>query len=301
MAKTKKRKTTSSAGEPHKGRPSEKERKESRSSAPHAKPGARPIWSGFISFGLVNIPIKVVAAIREKGVHFHQLHEKDSSRIQYRTYCAQEEKEVPKSEIVKGYEVGAGQYVVVSENELRALEPKATRGLEIVNFVRADEVDPLFYDRGYYVVPDKNADKAYLLLLDAMKKTGMAALAKMVMRAKEYIAIVRPEKNVLSLETMHFADEVVRPQDLGLDLKATPSEAESRMATQLVQSLAASFDPAKIKDDYRLAVMDLIDKKSQGQEVVLEPQAREEPEVIDLMSALQKSIDQSKKRGERAA
>jgi DNA end-binding protein Ku len=261
-----------------------------------AKPGPRPLWSGFITFGLISVPVKMYSAIKDKELHFNQLHEKDKSRVHYRIVCAAEDKEITRDEIVSGYPVTKDHYVVVKPEELEALAPKATRGLEIVNFVKVSDIDPIFFNRGYYLIPDEHAEKAYVLLQKAMDDTGSAALAKFVMRGKEYMAVLRPKGSVLSLETMHFVDEVLQPEDIGWTSRAHPTAQEMKMATQLIDSQTEPFDPRKVKDDYRLQVMDLIHKKAEGQEVVVEPESQEAPEVIDLMSALQKSLAQAKKK-----
>jgi DNA end-binding protein Ku len=280
----------------HAAKSNPKESEEHSEPRTSRKTGPRPIWSGFITFGLISVPVKLYSAIKDKELHFNQLHEKDKSRVHYKIVCATEEKEITRDEIVPGYQVSKDHYVVVKPEELDALAPKTTRGLEIVNFVKVDEIDPMFFNRGYYLVPDEHAEKAYVLLQKAMGETGVAALAKFVMRGKEYMAVLRPKGKVLALETMHFEDEVLQPEDVGWSGKATPSTQEMKMARQLIDSQIEPFDPSKVKDDYRLQVMDLIHKKAEGQEVVVEPAPKEAPEVIDLMAALQKSLAESKQR-----
>jgi DNA end-binding protein Ku len=257
---------------------------------------ARSIWSGAISFGLVNVPVKVFTAVRKKDVRFHQLHEKDGARIQQKRWCAQEDKEVAYEEIVKGYEVSPGQYVRVEPEELEALDPEATHTVDIEDFVNLDEIDPLFFDTNYYLVPDGRGDKAYRLLLEAMRDAGKVGIAKVVMRTKQYLVAVRPVEEALVMTTMNFNDEVVAQEELeGLPGdKADASERELRMAQQLIDSLATGWDPEKYHDTYRERVLDLIEQKAQGKEIVVQPDVERPAPVIDLMAALEASLAAAK-------
>src|SRR3954449_11683003 len=204
---------------------------------------ARSIWRGAISFGLVNVPVKLYSAVSKKTVRFNQLHEPDNSRINLKRFCAEEDKEVPFEEIVKGYEISPGRYVVITPEELDALDPAKTRTIDIEDFVDLDEIDPVYYDHPYYLVPDKGAAKAYGLLLGAMKESGKVAIARVVIRSKEQLVAIRPgEGDVLMMETMLFHDEVVPSHDLdelpdAKDLKA--SDRELKMAQQLIDSLSS--------------------------------------------------------------
>jgi|BarGraNGADG00212_2_1021979.scaffolds.fasta_scaffold02367_9 DNA end-binding protein Ku len=257
---------------------------------------ARAIWSGAISFGLVNIPVKLFSAVRDTNIHFHMLHGKDGVRVRQQLVCPLDDEEVERDEVVKGYEVNPDQYVVVSSEELEDLAPKASRTIEILDFVGLSEIDPLYYQHPYYLVPDEQAGKAYGLLVSSMKDSKRVGIGKFVMRGKEYLGALRPVGEVLVLETMHFADEVVALSDLDEEMPeaAEPSEREMKLAGQLIDTLAASFDPAQYRDDYRESVMDLINAKAEGKEYVMPPPVEEEGKVIDLMAALEKSLSRAR-------
>ena len=257
---------------------------------------ARAIWSVAISFGLVNIPVKLFSAVRDTNIHFHMLHGKDGVRVRQQLVCPLDDEEVERDEVVKGYEVNPDQYVVVSSEELEDLAPKASRTIEILDFVGLSEIDPLYYQHPYYLVPDEQAGKAYGLLVSSMKDSKRVGIGKFVMRGKEYLGALRPVGEVLVLETMHFADEVVALSDLDEEMPeaAEPSEREMKLAGQLIDTLAASFDPAQYRDDYRESVMDLINAKAEGKEYVMPPPVEEEGKVIDLMAALEKSLSRAR-------
>jgi DNA end-binding protein Ku len=261
----------------------------------------RAIWSGSISFGLVNIPVKLYSAIRPKDLHFHMLHNKDKARVEQKLVCPVEGKEISRDEIVKGYEVGPGQHVVVQPEELNSLMPKASRMIEIVSFVKMSEIDPIYFDKPYYLMPDERAEKAYTLFLEAMKRSKKVGIAKFVMRNKEYLSALRPFESMLCLETMHFADEVVSGNQFeGMTHEVKIGDREIKTAEQLIDSLSGRFEPEKIHDDYREAVMKMIDKKAEGEEIVVQPEEEtEKPEVIDLMAALEASLAEAKKKNKR--
>ena len=262
----------------------------------------RPLWNGSISFGLVNVPVKLFRAQAPKDVRFHQLHSKDGVRIQQKRVCPSDGNEVPYEEIVKGYEISPERYVIIEPDELASLDPKATHTIEIEDFVDLDEIDPLFFDSGYYVVPDARSEKPYALLVAAMEQTRKVAIAKFVMRTKEYLCAVRASKGVLVLETMLYADEIVGAEELNLprDLEA-PAERELKMATALVESLSGDFEPEKYSDTYREKVMAMIDAKAEGNEIVARPAAAEAAPVVDLMAALEASLAAAKKNSEAPA
>lgn len=257
---------------------------------------ARSIWSGAISFGLVNVPVKVFTAVRKKDVRFNQLHEKDGARIQQKRVCSADGEEVPYEEIVKGYEIGSGQYVMIDPEELDALDPEATHTIDIEDFVELDQIDPLFYDSSYYLVPDERGGKPYRLLLEAMRDANRVGIATVVMRTKQYLVAVRPLGNALVMSTMNFVDEVVPQEDLeGLPTGRTQvSDRELKMANQLIDSLAGDFDPEKYKDTYREQVLELIEKKAAGQEIVAPTAPKKPAPVIDLMAALEASLAAAK-------
>jgi DNA end-binding protein Ku len=261
---------------------------------------ARAIWSGAISFGLVNIPVKLYSAVQRKTVRFHQLDQEDNQRIQQRRVNPRTGEEVPYEKLVKGYEISPDRYVVITPEELESLEPEKTRMIDIVAFVDLDQIDPIYYDHPYYLAPDKGAEKAYRLLLDAMKESGKVAIGRFVLRSKENLVAIRPRDDVLTLETMLFADEVVPPDNLDElpgDGKVKTSKQELEMAQQLIDSLAEDFEPDQYRDEYRERVLDLIDRKSQGEEIVIEAPAEAPKQVPDLMAALEQSIAATKGQG----
>jgi DNA end-binding protein Ku len=259
----------------------------------------RAIWSGAISFGLVNVPIKLFTATSQKDVRFHQLHDKDGARIQQKRVCSQDGEEVPMEHIVKGYEVSRDTYVIVTPEELDALDPKASRTIDILDFVDLDEIDPVYFDSTYYMVPEKGAAKAYALLLEAMRKSNKVAIARVVLRQKQHLVALRPLKNALSMETMLYADEVVGTETLeGLPEDVTVTDRELAMAQQLIDSLADDFKPERYKDDYRERVMEMIERKAEGQEIVVGEEEQEQAPVVDLMAALEASLAAAKTRRE---
>ena len=257
---------------------------------------ARSIWSGSISFGLVNVPVKLFTAVRKKDVHFNQLHATDGARISQKRVCTMDGEEVPWEEIAKGYEIAPGQYVLIDPAELDALDPEATHTVDIEDFVALDQIDPLFFDSSYYLVPDERGAKAYRLLLDAMAESGRVGIARVVMRTKQYLCAVRPVGDALVLTTMNFSDEVIPREELsGLPgPQSGASERELRMAEQLIESLTTDFEPDKYSDTYRAEVLALIERKAEGQEIVA-PEAPEKPTpVVDLMAALEASLAAAK-------
>jgi len=258
---------------------------------------ARPIWSGSISFGLVSVPVKLFSATSPKEVRFHMLHDKDGGRIQQKRVCSIDGEEVSWEHIVKGFEISKGRYVTVTREELEAFNPKATKAIEIEDFVELPQIDPIYYASTYYLVPDRGAAKPYTLLREAMKRTNKVGVGRFVLRTKQYLAAVRPLGRALAISTMLHADEVVSQDELeGLpDAHAKPGERELKMAEQLIESLAAEFDIGKYKDDYREQVLALLERKAEGEEIVAEAPA-EEPrgKVVNLMEALQKSLAAAK-------
>jgi DNA end-binding protein Ku len=257
----------------------------------------RAIWSGAISFGLVNVPIKLFTATSQKDVRFHQLHDKDGARIQQKRVCSKDGEEIPMEHIVKGYEVSRDTYVIITPEELDALDPKATRTIDILDFVDLDEIDPVYFDSTYYMVPEKGAAKAYALLLEAMRKSNKVAIARVVLRQKQHLVALRPLKNALSMETMLYADEVVSPETLeGLPEDVTVTDRELAMAQQLIDSLADDFKPERYKDDYRERVLEMIERKAEGQEIVVGEEEEEQAPVVDLMAALEASLAAAKTR-----
>ena len=261
----------------------------------------RSIWSGAISFGLVNVPIKLYSAVSKKTVRFHQLHGTTGTRIQQRRVDPSTGEEVPYEDIVKGYEIGKERYVVITPDELESLDPEKTRTIEIEDFVEEAEIDPIYYDHPYYLAPGTGAEKAYRLLLEAMKEAGRVAIARVVIRNKEQLVAIRPSGEVLTMSTMNFADEVVSPEaieEIGAQdgEKATATKRELDMAQQLIDSLTAEFDPSKYHDTYRERVLELIERKAAGEEIAVAPEAPEPAAVPDLMAALEASLQEAKGR-----
>ena len=252
------------------------------------------MWSGAISFGLVNVPVKLYSAVSRKTVRFHQLNAKTGHRVAQKRVDSANGEEVQYEDIVKGYELTKDRYVVITPDELETLDPEKSRTIDIEDFVDLADIDPVYYDHPYYLVPDKGATKAYGLLLNAMEQSGKVAVARVVLRSKEHLVAIRPAPgNVLTMETMLFADEVVPPEELdelpeAKDLKA--SERELTMAQQLIDSLSSDFEPEKYRDEYREKVLELIERKAAGEEIAVQPEAPEPKKVPDLMAALEASL-----------
>ena len=255
----------------------------------------RSIWSGAISFGLVNVPVKLYSATSPKTVRFHQLSSKTGARIRQKRVDSSTGDEVPFEDIVKGYELSPDRYVLIEPEELDALDPKATKTIDIEEFVDLSEIDPIFYDHSYYLAPATGGAKAYRLLLEAMRETGKVGIARVVIRSKEQLVALRPMGDVMGMATMIFADEVLPPDRIDEvseagEVKTTKRELE--IAIQLVDSLAEDFDPSRYSDTYRGEVLALIERKAQGEQIAVQPAAEEvAPATPDLMSALKASLE----------
>lgn len=258
---------------------------------------ARAIWTGTISFGLVSIPVKLVTAVRRIEISFHQLHEKDGVRLKQKLVCPADQEEVARDDIVKGYEIAPDQYVIVGEEELEALAPESSRSLDITDFVDMTEIDPVYYDRPYYLLPGDNAEKPYHLLVRAMEEAGKVGIAKFVMRRKEYLAALRPIQGAICLEIMRFATEVVDVEELGVPGEMEIDERQLKVADQLIQALAADFEPKKYRDEYTEQVQELLEKKAEGEVITAPPQAEVAPtEPVDLLKALEASLKAARER-----
>lgn len=259
---------------------------------------ARSIWTGHISFGLVNIPIRLLTAVRDKGVHLHMLSPDGQCRLRRKLVCPDTGEEYDFKETSRGYEIAPDQYVIIRDEEVDAIRPEAGRAIEITEFVELEKIDPMYYERSYYLAPAEGGAKAYQLLLQAMQEKGRVAIGRFVMRQKQYLAALRPHDGAIVLETMRYADEVVSIDDeLDLPKDVKVSKGELKMAQQLIDALASdTFEPGNYKDEYREKLMELIESKAEGEEIVLHESAEEEvPRVINLMEALQKSLaDKSK-------
>jgi DNA end-binding protein Ku len=253
----------------------------------------RAIWSGAISFGLVNVPVKLYSATSPKTVRFHQLSGKTGARIKQKRVDPSTGDEVAFEDIVKGYELTPDRYVLIEPEELEALDPKATKTIDIEEFVDLAEIDPIYYDHSYYLAPATGGAKAYRLLLEAMREAKKVAIGKIVIRSRQQLCALRPTGEAMALSTMLFGDEVLSPDRLdeldGLG-EAEASKRELTMAQQLIDSLSAEFDPAKFKDEYRERVLDLIERKAAGEEIAVQPEAEDTTPAPDLMAALEASL-----------
>src|SRR4249919_3993775 len=257
---------------------------------------ARAIWSGSISFGLLNVPVKLYSAVSKQTVRFRELREGDGSRVKHKRVAESDGKEVPYEKIVKGYEYAPDQYVVLSRDELSELEPQRSRAIEIQDFVDLDDIDPIYFEQPYYLGPDKGAERAYALLVQALRESRKVAIARFVLRNKEHLAAIRPMDDVLTLTTMRFHDEVSSPNDLDGEVfeEAKPKKPEKReleMAKQLIESLTSDFEPNSYRDEYREELLDLLESKAAGKAVVSAPTEEPKPtKAPDLMAALEESL-----------
>ena len=253
----------------------------------------RPLWNGTLTFGLVAIPVRLYAATERKSVSFHMIHEECGTPVKYMKWCPHCEKEVPAAEIVKAYEYQKGEHVVVTEDDMEAIPGPDAHAIEILDFVHLADVDPVYYEKSFFLEPREGAEKAYSLLLGSMRDEGKVALARVAIRAKETLAIVRTYGDqYIMLETMFWADEVRSGEELRIPAEVELGAREKTMARTLIETLSASFEPAKYKNRQREAVAELIQKKIQGKEIVKEPEVG--VQVIDLMEALKRSVEKAK-------
>ena len=267
----------------------------------------RAIWSGSISFGLVSIPVRLYSAVSRKTVRFNQIDSATGSRVKQKRVSAADGEEVPYERIVKGYELPSGDFVTITDEEMAGLDPTAVRTIDIDEFVDLAEIDPIFYDSAYHLVPDEQTAKPYKLLANAMEEAGKVGICHFVMRSKQYLAAVRPKDGRLLLSTMVYADEVVDHTDIGGfdlldDISIDPKE--QAMAEQLIATLDATFEPVKHRDSYRDAVLDLIERKAAGEagDDLVPAAPSSSDKVIDLMAALEASVNEAKKaRGRHPA
>lgn len=257
---------------------------------------SRPVWNGSINFGLVTIPVKLYTAVREKRLSFRSLHDQDKVPLKQKLVCPADGKEVHPEHIVKGFEIEKDQYVVIQQEELDAVKPKATKSIEIQDFVDLADIDPVYFDKPYYVAPKPEGIKPYQLLVQAMQSKKKVGIARIVMHTKEYLAALRPLDDVLCLETMHFSDEVVPASQVeGAGGKSKVNERELKIAQQLIDSLASKFNPAQYHDEYREQVMEMIEKKAKGQKTVIRPEAKQKTSRAgDLLASLEASLAASR-------
>jgi DNA end-binding protein Ku len=254
-------------------------------------------WKGFLTFGMISIPIELSPAARTERISFNQIHSVCHSRLKQPLYCPTCEKFVDRSEIEKGYEYEKDQYLLFTKEELDEIEPESANTMEILSFVKAEEIDPVYFDASYYAKPADAGVRAYHLLLDAMRKTGYAGVAQVTMHGRENIVIIRARDNGLTLHTMFYNNEIRAISDASVPQKAEVKEAESKLAMQLIESLAAPFDPSQYSDTYQQALEKLIEAKAHGKKLTVIPHAKPAP-VVDLMTALQQSL-KSKESGQK--
>jgi DNA end-binding protein Ku len=266
----------------------------------------RSIWSGAISFGLVNVPVKAYTAVRDHSVHFHQLDPK-GSRIKYEKVSSKTGREVETDDIKLGFEVTKGHYVELTKDEVEEMQPASTKTIEIGDFIDLAEIDPIFYDHTYWLAPDGDAaTKAYALLRDAMEDEQRVGIGSVVMRKKQYLAAIRPVKGALAMSTMRFADEVVPSSDIeGVPKRAgtAKSDKEMKLARQIIGALANDWKPERYHDTYTEELRDLIEKRRKGKKVTVEeaPEEKGDADVVDLMAALEESVKKAKSRKKPAA
>lgn len=264
-----------------------RKQKRKRKGFPHAA------WKGVMSIGLIQIPVRLYSAIRERDIRIHLLHEKDQSRIREKMICTLEDWPVPRSEIIKGYEIGPGKHVIIEEWELDTIRSKTSRTMELFQFADPKEIDPMYYDRSYYVVPEESAAKAYSLFVRALENTGRVAITKFVMRDREHLAALRNLSDVLCLETIHFNDEIRIPEQLALNARSPAASArETAVVERFIETRTRRFAPEKIRDEFRDRLLKLMEKKRRGETLEPEPVRKEEAEVSDLMSAFEAGLEE---------
>ncbi|WP_412516669.1 Ku protein [Actinomadura madurae] len=260
----------------------------------------RSIWKGAISFGLVTIPVKLYSATEQRDVAFHQVHREDGGRIKYKRVCTVDGEEVPYSDIAKGYELPSGEMVILTDEDFADLPLSSSRRIDVLQFVEDDEVDPIYFAKSYYLEPDQQGAKPYVLLRDALESSGQVAIVKVALRQRESLATLRVREGVFVLETMLWPDEVRAPDFPFLDEDIEVRKQELSMATSLIESMEGEFDPSEYKDAYREALQAVIDAKIEGKEVARPAEEGEEEPAADLLSALRASVEAAKKsRGEK--
>lgn len=259
------------------------------------------VWKGAISFGLLNVPVKMGAATSRESISFRMLHKECNTPISQKKFCSKCNKEISNDDIVKGYEYEPGKFVILTEEDFEAVPIKTAKYINIVDFIKLEEVDPVYYDKTYYLWPEKGGEKPYLILRNAMKETGRVAVAKVTIRQKEHFCLVRLIDDTLALETMFYPNEVRAKDELGIDAIEKSIEirpAEMDMAVKLVENLTASFDPEKYKDNYREELLKIIRAKIEGQQIVEAPDIPQSSNIIDLMERLRQSVEATKKKAD---
>jgi DNA end-binding protein Ku len=256
----------------------------------------RAIWKGSISFSLINIPISLYPAVRREELKFRLLRASDLSPVNYKRVAEADGKEVPWEQIVKGYEYEKGKFIVLKDEDFKRADIEATQSVDIIDFVKLDDINPIFFDKPYYLEPDKGGAKAYALLREALKKAGKVGIAKVVIKTRQHLAAVKPQQSLLALELMHFAEEIVDSSELRVPSTPDVSARELEMAKDLVEKMTDKWDPNRYTDEYRHALMDVIHEKveSGGKEVAARGAPKKPTNVVDLVSALQQSLEHTK-------
>jgi len=254
---------------------------------------ASTVWKGHLTFGLVSFPVKLYSAARSESISFNQLHKSDGSRVRQVLYCAAEDKPIPRTEIVKGYEYEKDRYVVIEDEDVKKVAPQTAKVMEIQEFVKADQVDPIYFETSYYMAPEEAGEKPYALLFDALKRSGYVGVAKIAMHNREHVVILRPGANGVLMHTMYYSHEIRKVDEFRTDLSLV-KEKEQTLAQSLVEALTGDFDPEKYKDSYRENLLQLIEAKKAGREVVATPEPRQE-KVVDILEALKASLALAKK------
>jgi DNA end-binding protein Ku len=254
---------------------------------------ASTVWKGHLTFGLVSFPVKLYSAARSESISFNQLHKADGSRVRQVLYCAAEDKPIQRSEIVKGYEYEKDRYIVIEDEDVKKVAPQTAKVMEIQEFVKTDQVDPIYFETSYYMAPEEAGEKPYALLFDALKRSGYVGIAKVAMHNREHVVILRPGENGVLLHTMYYSHEIRKVDEFRTDLSLV-KEKELALAQSLVEALAGEFQPEKYKDSYRENLLQLIEAKKEGKEVVATPEPRQE-KVVDILEALKASLAVAKK------
>jgi DNA end-binding protein Ku len=262
----------------------------------------KSLWKGSLTFGLVNIPVRLYSAVEEKSLRFHLLHDEDGGRIKYQRSCSKCGKEVTWDDIVKGYEYSKDHYVTFDQDELSALDVDSIKAIDVVTFVPLESIDPVYFNKTYYVAPEASGLKAYRLLQEALDAEGQVGIAKIALREKEHLATIRLMDGVFVLETMHWPDEIRTPEFEELEKKIDVRDAEVKMARQLIQQLSGDFNPEEFTDEYRTRLEELVERKVEGEEVTVAAAPEEEPtKVVDLMEALKASVADAKSKKDKPA
>jgi DNA end-binding protein Ku len=259
---------------------------------------ASTVWKGYLTFGLISVPLRLYSAARGERVSFHQIHEVCNTRIKQQLYCPTCDRTVERSEIVKGHEIDKNSYVLVDDEETKKVAPQSSDAMEILEVVKLEEIDPIYFESSYYAVPEPAGRKAYSLLVETMKGSGLAAIAKLSMHRREYTVIIRPRENGLTLHTIYYENEVRRIPEYENIEQAAVSSKEVQLAEQLLRSLEAPFDPSKYHDEYQKRLQELVDAKAKGTSVQTTPERKLAP-VVDLMKALEQSLKKAPARAER--